>query len=56
MDLPISLFLLYRRDAWIYNNMRTEQGRKFLEDLWRLQQTQADIPAIRRHIKKGGGN
>ena len=52
MEQPYSLFLLYRKDAWMYNNMRSEAGRKFMKDLIRLQTTSADLQAV--HAFKGG--
>ncbi len=52
MDQPYSLFLLYQKDAWMYNNMRSESGRKFMKDLIRLQTTSADLQAV--HAFKGG--
>lgn len=52
MNLPYSLFLLYRRESWIFNNMRSEPGRKLLKDLIRFQTTKADMHAVRAY--KGG--
>lgn len=54
-DLPISLFLLFKKDSWIANNLKSQQGRDFLKDLHRLQQTKADVNAIRDFNKKRGG-
>ena len=45
--LPLSLYLLYRRDSWINYMMETEKGREFLKDVKRLQETKADVQAIR---------
>lgn len=53
LDLPLSLFLLYKKDAWIYNNLRTEKGKKLLKDVWRLQQTKADLQAIHEWQERG---
>ncbi|EAV9864766.1 hypothetical protein FFD13_12040 [Listeria monocytogenes] len=39
-------YLLYRRESWLYNLKKSEDGRKFLKDLWRYQQTNADTVAI----------
>lgn len=52
MDLPLGLFLLYRKDAWIYNNLKSESGRVFLKDLVRFKTTEPDMDAI--HAFKGG--
>lgn len=53
LDLPYSLFLLYRKDAWFYGLKQDEEGREFLKNLWRLQQTKADEKAVRRFIERG---
>lgn len=55
MDLPLSLFLLLKKDAWMYNNMRSEKGKEFLRALWRLQQTEPDYDAIHRFQNRGDG-
>lgn len=47
LDLPYSLYLLYRKESWIESWNRTEEGREFLKTLWRIQQTKADIKKIR---------
>jgi len=54
-DLPMSLFLLYRRDAWIRNNMKTKEGQEFLKALWRLNQTEPDLEAVHRFKTERGG-
>lgn len=56
LELPISLFLLYKKEAWIQNNLKSEAGRQFLKDLWRLQQTQPDMDAIHRFQQYQGGD
>ena len=48
LDLPYSFFLLLNRESWI-ESWRTPQGAEFLKDLWRLQQTKADLEAVRRY-------
>lgn len=56
MDLPYPLFLLYRRDAWIFSLNQTEKGVEFLKTIWRLQQTEPDMDAINKFSRKGGGD
>lgn len=56
MELPISLFLLYKKEAWLHNNLKTEAGRNFLKDLWRLQQTEPDYDSIHKFQKEHGGD
>lgn len=48
LELPYSMYLLYRKESWIDSWNQTEEGREFLKTLWRLQQTKADIKAIRQ--------
>jgi len=33
--------------------MRTEEGRKYLDDCWRLEQTQPDREGLRNKMKGG---
>lgn len=49
LDLPYSLYLLYRKESWIDSWNKDEEGREFLKTLWRLNQTKADIKAVRQH-------
>jgi hypothetical protein len=53
LKLPISLFLLYRKEAWIYNQNSSEEGRKMMKDFWRLQQTKADLQAVHEFQNRG---
>lgn len=52
MELPYSLFFLYRHDAFVHNNRQTDDGREFLKALWRLQQTEPDLDAIRKMTRR----
>lgn len=52
LELPVSLFLLYRKESWIYFNSKSENGKEFLKALWRLRQTNPDYEAI--HKFQGG--
>lgn len=54
LDLPYSYFLLLNRDSWIDSWYQSEDGRKFLKDLWRLKQTDADVVAVRAFQKERG--
>lgn len=51
----MSLFSLYRKDAWIRNNMRSKEGQDFLKALWRLNQTEPDLEAVHRFKSERGG-
>lgn len=52
LDLPMGAFLLYRKESWIDAMSRTEEGKKVLKTLWRLQQTGAEIDKVRE--RQGG--
>lgn len=52
--LPLSLFLLIKRDSWIESMMKTETSREVLKNIWRLSQTEPDLEAIHRKQKEGG--
>lgn len=54
LELPYSLYLLYRREAWIYGIKRYESGRELLKTIWRLQQTEADTTEIRAFNNRKG--
>ena len=47
-------FLSWRRDAFIYFLNRTEEGREYLDNAWRLEQTKADRAALREQFGKEG--
>ncbi len=47
LNLGMSEYLIYKKEAWIYNLKQSEEGKEFLKTLWRLQQTKADTKAIR---------
>lgn len=47
-------FLIWRRDAYIHMLSRTEDGQKYLDDCWRMEQTKADRAALRKKLGKEG--
>lgn len=47
-QLDYGLYLLWLRDAFIYSLNRTEEGREYLDNAWRLEQTEPDRPKLRR--------
>lgn len=55
-EMPIDLYLYFMREAYIYGNMQTKEGREYLENCWRIEQTKPDRKKIRERIKaqKGG--
>lgn len=47
-------FLMYRRDAFIYRMSQTEKGEEYLNNAWRLEQTQPDRKRLRDKFRKEG--
>ncbi|MFR3733770.1 MULTISPECIES: hypothetical protein [Enterococcus] len=54
--MPYSQFKIYQHDSWITNMRQSDDGRKFLETCWRLNQTTADEKAVKKFQQYGGGN
>lgn len=46
-------FLVWRRDAFIYMLSRSEEGQKYLDNAWRMEQTKPDRAALRKAFGKG---
>lgn len=46
-ELEYTAYLQYLRDAFIANMNQTEDGRKYLDDAWLLEQTEPDREASR---------
>ena len=44
-------FMELLKDAIIYNNMQTKEGREWLNDAWYLEQTKPDRNALRKKFK-----
>ena len=51
-DLNVLEYWLLLRDAVVYNCSQTEDGRKYLDDCWRMEQTEPDRQGLREHFKK----
>ena len=47
-------FLIWRRDAHIYRLNSTEAGREYLDNAWRMEQTEPDRAKLREQFGKGG--
>ena len=45
-------YLVWRRDAYIYMLTRTEAGQEYLDNAWRMEQTEPDRSALRRKYGK----
>ena len=50
-------YLIWRRDAYIYMLTRTEAGQEYLDNAWRMEQTEPDRSALRKKYgKEAAGN
>ena len=54
MNLDIVTFGVLLRDAFIFCKMQSEDGREYLANANRLEQSSPDRGGIRAKIKKGG--
>ncbi len=46
-------YLQYRRDAFIQWLNKTEKGREYLDNAWRMEQTKPDRAGLRKKLGKG---
>ncbi len=51
-QLDYLTFLTWRRDAFIHKMSQTEEGQKYLDNAWRMEQTQPDRAALRKQFGK----
>ena len=51
-ELPIDVYCLYMRDAFIYKQNQTESGREYLKKCWLLEQTTPDRKGLRENFGK----
>lgn len=51
LKLPIDTFMFMRKQKFIDDCMQTEEGRKYLDDCKRLNQTEPDYNAIEKFKK-----
>ena len=45
-------YLIWRRDAYIYMLSRTEAGQEYLDNAWRMEQTEPDRPSLRKKLNR----
>ncbi|WP_254306607.1 hypothetical protein [Clostridium sp. 001] len=45
-------YWLLLRDAVIYNYKQTKEGREYLENCWRIEQTEPDRKSLREKMKE----
>lgn len=53
-EMEIDIYLFFLREAMIFENSQSEEGRKYLKDCWRMEQTKPDRKKLREKFKKGG--
>lgn len=46
-ELDYIQYLTWRRDAYIHMLSRTEEGQEYLDNAWRMEQTQPDRKRLR---------
>ena len=47
-------YLIYRRDAFIYQMNKTDKGREYLDNAYYLEQTEPDRKSLREQFRKEG--
>lgn len=45
-------YLTWRRDAFIYKMSQTEKGQEYLDNAWRMEQTEPDRATLRKQLRK----
>ncbi len=45
-------YLIWRRDAFIQWLSRSEAGQEYLDNAWRMEQTEPDRPSLRKKLGK----
>ncbi|WP_034457264.1 hypothetical protein [Dielma fastidiosa] len=54
LDLHLDEFLLFQRDAFIYDMEKSEQGKEYLSNAKRLETESTDYDAFEK-VMNGGG-
>lgn len=54
-QLDYLTFLFWRRDAYIYMLSKTEGGQEYLDNAWRMEQTEPDRKALRKKYGREEG-
>lgn len=49
----IDLYLYFMREANIHKLMQTKEGREYLDNCWRMEQTKPDRKKLREKMRKG---
>lgn len=51
-NLDLLEYLTYRRDAFIHRLSQTEAGQEYLDNAWRMEQTEPDRVKLRKKLGK----
>ncbi len=54
-ELPLDAYLFYQREAFIWNMQQADKGCEYLENAWRLTQTEPDRKAIHEKLQRKDG-
>ena len=49
------MYLFFMREAMIFENSKTDEGREYLRNCWRMEQTKPDREGVRKNFRKKGG-
>lgn len=52
-EMPIDLYLYFMREANIHKLMQKKEGREYLDNCWRMEQTKPDRKKLREKMRKG---
>ena len=47
-EMPVDIYQFFLREAVIYENLKTKEGREYLENCWRIEQTQTEREKLRK--------
>ena len=50
-EMALNEYLYFMREAFIYQMYQTEGGTEYLDNAWRISQTEPDREAIRKNFK-----
>jgi len=53
--MEIFEYWLFLHDAIIYNYMQSEDGREYLDNCWRMEQTEPNRKALREKMRRKEG-
>lgn len=52
-ELDYVQYLVWRRDAFIHKLSQSEAGQEYLDNAWRMEQTEPDRVRLRKKLGKG---